>query len=101
MMQPDEAPPRLTGDKARSGLDVPGFLVKALTLVLGAVVLVGAFMFSVLVFAAAAILGTMIGGYVWWKTRELRKQMRERPPGGNVIEGVVIREEVTRDKIQQ
>ena len=43
------------------------------------------------------------GGYLWWKTRELRRQMRARMQeqsqpwsGGDYIEGEVITREQTR-----
>lgn len=42
-----------------------------------------------------------VGGYLWWQTRELRRQMRARmqpqpQAGGEVIEGEVISQERTR-----
>ena len=52
--------------------------------------LVVAFTISLLVFAAVAAIALVVVGYLWWKTRALRKQMREHPPGGRVIEGEVI-----------
>lgn len=64
---------------------------------IGAVIAVIAFftialLFSVVFFAAAVTLGLAAWVYFWWKTRKLRKVMRENPPGGLVIEGEVIRE---------
>ena len=49
-------------------------------------------MFSVLLFAVILTVGAMAWGYLWWKTRDLRKQMRQNHPGCVVIEGEVIRE---------
>jgi Flp pilus assembly protein TadB len=49
-------------------------------------------MFLVLLFAVILTAGAMAWGYLWWRTRELRKQMRKHPPGGVVIEGEIIRE---------
>jgi hypothetical protein len=67
----------------------------------GAVVLASAFVVS-LVFVAIA-LGVVLtfGGYLWWKTRELRRQLRaemqrQRQPSGEIIEGEVIPLERTR-----
>jgi len=54
-------------------------------------------MFSVLLFAVVLTAGAMAWGYLWWRTRDLRKQMRKHPPGGVVIEGEVIREADTRE----
>jgi Flp pilus assembly protein TadB len=67
-----------------------GILAGALAIVTGAAVVVVGVMFSLVLLAAVTVLGLLIFGYVWWKTRELRRRMRERPPGGRVIEGEVI-----------
>ncbi|MCC4117273.1 CPBP family intramembrane metalloprotease [Aromatoleum toluclasticum] len=61
--------------------------------------------FSILFFAVVVAVGGLIWGYVWWKTRALRKVMQEaraqaggsapRGPaagGSMVIEGEVLRE---------
>ncbi|MDT3669514.1 MAG: hypothetical protein ROZ37_04165 [Aromatoleum sp.] len=60
--------------------------------------------FSVMFFAVVAAIALVIGAYVWWKTRDLRKAMRQaqaqahqRGPqrqsgSGIVIEGEVLRE---------
>lgn len=60
--------------------------------------------FSILFFAVVVAVGGLIWGYVWWKTRNLRKVMQEaqaqargpaprRPAAdGTVIEGEVLRE---------
>ena len=68
-----------------------------------AVVLFGiSLAFSVMFFAVVAAIALVIGIYVWWKTRDLRKAMQQaqaRRPGqppanahGTVIEGEVRRE---------
>ncbi len=71
----------------------PGLLGRLVAFAVGAALLIAAFMVSVVVFAIALAGALVIGGYLWWKTRELRRQMRERPPGGHVIEGEVIRDD--------
>jgi hypothetical protein len=48
----------------------------------------------VLMFSAVLLVIILIGGaitlaYLWWKTRDLRKQMRDFPPSGEVMGGVV------------
>jgi hypothetical protein len=70
----------------------------------GAVVLVAALFFSVIVFAVLLVVGVIAGAWLWWQTREvrgvLREQMREaqragsspQPRDGEVIEGDYIRE---------
>lgn len=75
----------------------PGLLQKILGAFAGVVILAGAFMLSVVVLAIVAAAGLVGGIYLWWRTRELRKQLRERmrnqpPPGGRVIDGEVIRD---------
>lgn len=87
-MQPDPHR-RLTGTTVR----VPGLLGRLIAFAIGALLLIAAFMVSVVVFAIALAGALVIGGYLWWKTRELRRQMRERPPGGHVIEGEAIRDD--------
>lgn len=91
---------RFPGNGPRFRAPGSGFLGKILTTVASAAVLVMAFMFSLFVFAVVATIGLMLGGYLWWKTRELRKQMRERPPGGRVIDGEVIRDSAKPDPAQ-
>jgi len=61
-----------------------------LAVLAGAVLLVLGFMASLMVFAVMAVLGLGIWGYVWWKTRELRRVMRERAPDARVIEGEAV-----------
>ncbi|MHB1359522.1 MAG: hypothetical protein ACYCWC_08060 [Rhodocyclaceae bacterium] len=77
----------------------PALPEKILTLVVGALVLVAAFMFSLVILAVALVAGLLFGGYFWWKTRKIRQVMREqqqsRPrqqpaPSGQVIEGEAI-----------
>ena len=71
--------------------------------IVGSVAAIGLFglalVFSVVVFAVVLTVGAAVWGWFWWKTRNLRKQMREaqanqpgRPQDGLVIEGEVIRE---------
>ena len=65
--------------------------------VIGLVLTIAAFLFVYIVIFAVAVLG-----YLWWKTRKLRKAIRNASrrssvqdsdiQGGNVIEGEVIRE---------
>lgn len=56
-------------------------------------------MFSALLLAIVLTAGAMVWGYLWWKTRDLRKQMRNQPPfdrSGEVTRGEVIEGEVVR-----
>ncbi|TRZ66136.1 MAG: hypothetical protein D4S02_07395 [Rhodocyclaceae bacterium] len=64
-----------------------GPLGKLLAAVAGALLLIAALMFSLVILAVVAVAGTAVWGYFWWKTRNLRKAMQEHPPGGVVIDG--------------
>lgn len=56
----------------------PSLLGRILGIAAGAVLLVAALMFSVVVFAFALAAGLLVWGWLWWKTREVRRQMREQ-----------------------
>lgn len=64
-----------------------GVLGRILTFALSALLLVVAFMFSVVALAVVSVVVVVVIGYLWWKTRDLRRQLRENPPGGRVIDG--------------
>ena len=82
----------------------PGPLAKVAAFVLSAAFMVLAFMFSLVALAVVAVLGVALGGWLWWKTRAMRKQMQQmreaaQQMGGEqpvrsdqVIEGEFIRE---------
>ena len=94
-MNMDEERLRLTGSGVRPGSGFTGFITKLVTFTIGALLLAGALMISLFVFAVAAMVALLVGGYIFWKTRALRKQMRERSWGGRVIEGEVVEGEST------
>lgn len=77
-------------------------LVKAVTVVSAGVMVVSAFVLSLVFVAIAFGVLVIVGGYIWWKTRRVRQQMREQfahtqaHTDGEVIEGVIVREVVTR-----
>lgn len=61
--------------------------------VVGAVALVFALLFSVALFVALAVAGVVLFGYLWWKTRALRRVARDqRERGGRTIESTEIYE---------
>ena len=76
-------------------------MIKVATVTAGVILLVSALVLSVVFVLGAVAVLLVVGGYFWWKTREVRKQMRAqmRPPfaQGNVIEGVVVRDVVADD----
>jgi hypothetical protein len=70
----------------------PGPIAKLFALVLGAIFLVLAFMFSLVALAVVAVGGLMLWGWLWWKTRALRKQMQAAPMNDpQIIEGEFVR----------
>jgi uncharacterized protein HemX len=85
-----------------------GPLGKLLTVIVGAILLVVGFMFSIVLLAVVVVVGLGVWGWFWWKTRKLRQQINERmreqeqsrpfPADGTVIEGeaVIVEEEVSR-----
>lgn len=73
-----------------------GPLGQILALVAGVIMLVLGFMFSVVLLAVFVVVGLTLGAWFFWKTRHLRKAMREAGPVGNppadgeVIEGEAV-----------
>lgn len=75
---------------------------KLVALVVTAALLVLGLMFSALLFAFIAAAGAIALGYFWWKTRALRRQIRERAAAGMVAEefkGEVFRGEVIEGEV--
>lgn len=76
-------------------------LRKLVALVVTAAMVGLVLMFSAVLLVIILVVGTIAGIYLWWKTRELRKQMREfstremareqKSSEGAVFEGEVIR----------
>ncbi len=83
---------RITLGDARYDGPPPGLSAKVLTFAVSVVVLVVAFMFSVVALAIVSVVVLIVVAYVWWKTRDLRRRLRENPPGGRVIDGDTIRD---------
>jgi hypothetical protein len=84
-----------------------GPLAQLLTVLGGALVLGAALMFSLVFFAVLAVAGLLFWLYFMWKTRALRRQMREQidaqmgaqssgpptsaPASGDIIDGEAVR----------
>ncbi len=96
-MHPDESRARI-GHRGNAISRAKHLALKVLIVLCGAVVLASAFVLSVVFVAIALAAFVVVGGYLWWQTRELRRQIRarmqERPLDGEVIEGEVIEGEV-------
>ena len=71
-------------------------LGKALAIVGSMILVVLGFMFSLIVVAVVAVIGLAFGAWFFWKTRHVRKTLREAGvmrgpmPSGEVIEGEAI-----------
>ena len=92
-MRINSEPPRLAS-RTNAGSRVQSWVVKTVAVIGAAVVLMSAIAISLVLFAFAIAFMIGFGGYLWWKTRHVRKQMRahfERERS-DVIEGVVVRE---------
>ena len=92
---------------------LPDLLRKLFAITLTLVIVVLAVMFSMEVFAIILLLGVLGWGYLMWKTRHLRKMMREvnarhaeamrrdatqeTAVSGEVIEGEVVQVHTSRD----
>ena len=87
---------RLPGNGPHLQRRTPGFLSRLFTAGVGIVLVAGTLAISLMVIAAGALAAVVAGSYLWWKTRELRRQIREQPRGGRIIEGEVIRDDPAR-----
>ncbi len=86
----------------------PGLIGKILAFIIAAAMLVLGFMFSLVALAVVVVGGLMVWGWLWWKTRAIRQQIREQSVaqgtmttdfnGGQIIEGEVIRESETASR---
>ena len=88
---------RFGGNGPRLRAPSSGLLGRILAGIISAAALIVVFMLSIVVLAAVAAVAMVAGIYLWWKTRALRRQLHERPPGGHIIEGEVIRDPQPRD----
>jgi Flp pilus assembly protein TadB len=77
-MQFDKQQERLGQSDATTRRGPPSLLAKLLALVIGAALIVVGFAVSLVMLAVVLGAGIVIGGVVWWKTRDLRKRLREQ-----------------------
>ncbi len=91
-MQNDGPPPRRVTHEKQLPVG-SGFLGRLLAVIVGAVVLVGAAMLSLILLAVLFGVGTIVAGYIWWKLRELRRQPRAFSDDGQIVDVEVIDED--------
>lgn len=87
-----------------------GPVQKLLTVAVGLSFLALGLMFSAVILLAGVAIGLIVWGYLWWRTRELRRVMRGAqstayrsppPSGGDVIEGEAVLVEEIRASVRQ
>lgn len=91
-------------------------LSKALAFIVTALLIVVGLMFSAMLIAFIVVAGLVVFSWLWWKTRALRKLMREQAVDvaandaevfkgevfeGEIIEGEVIRRVVSIEEIKR
>jgi hypothetical protein len=81
--------------------------------IVGILTLTAALMFSAVFFVVLALAGLIVWAYFWWKTKALRKAMREQmaaaqaqpfgtpppPQDANIIEGEAVRIVEEKDRL--
>ncbi len=83
-------------------------LGRVIAFILTGAFIVLALMFSLVALAVAAVGGLLFAGWFWWKTRALRKAMRDAAPGGmpprasggDFIDGECVREAPPRELLR-
>ncbi len=93
---------RTTGGKQ------PGLIGRIIGLIIASGIMIVGFMFSLVALAIVAVLALVAGVWFWWKTRAIRRQLREQPASafstqpadddGTIIEGEAVRENDTTDR---
>jgi hypothetical protein len=89
-------------DRERPGLTHDGgtvsrILTRVLASLVSVLLLALVLFFSAIVFVILVAVGLTVWGYLWYQTRKFRGSGPSRPPGGEVIEGEVIRERDPQD----
>jgi hypothetical protein len=67
--------------------------LKLLAVAASAVLLVSAIVVSLVLFAGLIVVVLIVGGYLWWKTRHVRAEIRAAQRDSSIIEGEVLRRE--------
>jgi hypothetical protein len=81
--------PELGGGASRSRAS--SIVLKLLAVAASAVMLVSAIVVSLVLFAGLLVVVLVVGGYLWWKTRHVRAEIRAAQQNSSIIEGEVIR----------
>jgi hypothetical protein len=96
-MQNDGPPPRRVTYEKRIRVG-SGWFGRLLAVILSAIVLVGAAMLSVVLLAVLFAVGTIVAGFLWWKTRTLRRQARAFGDDGRTVDVEVVHKDSPVDE---
>ncbi|SAK73217.1 hypothetical protein AWB79_04198 [Caballeronia hypogeia] len=89
-MENGRPPPRRVSYEKGNPFGGSGWFGRLLGLVLSVIVLVAAAMLSLVLLAVLFGVGTIVVGYLWWKTRALRRQMRAFGDDGRTVDVEVV-----------
>jgi membrane protein implicated in regulation of membrane protease activity len=94
----DRPPPRRVAYEKGIRIGASGWFGRLLAVVVGSVFLVVAAMLSVVLLAVLFAVGVIVVGYLWWKTRALRKQARAFGDDGRTIDVEVVHKDSSEDE---
>ena len=97
-MQNDRPPPRRVAYEKGIRIGGAGWFGRLLAVVMGAIVFVAAAMMSVVLLAVLFAVGAIAVGYLWWKTRALRKQARAFGDDGRTVDVEVVHKDSSGDE---
>lgn len=98
-MQDDRpSPERVTYEK---GIRIggTGWFGRLVAVAVSAIVLVVAAMLSLVLLAVLFAVGVVVAGYLWWRIRALRRQVREFGDDGRTIDVEVVHKDSHGDDI--
>jgi len=75
------------------------FLQRAAALAVGLVLTIAALIFASVILAVAAAIAIVLGGWLWWRTRDVRRELKRRDleaRSAGRSEGAVIEGEYRR-----
>jgi hypothetical protein len=96
-MQNDRPPPPRVTDGKGIPISSSGWFGRLLAVVLSAIVLVTAAILSVMLLAALFAVGAIVVGYLWWKTRALRRQAHAFGDDGRTVDVEIVHKDSPDD----
>jgi hypothetical protein len=90
-------PPRRIASEQEIQPGASGWLSRSVAVVVSLIVLVTAAMLSIVLLAVLFGVGAIVVGYFWWKTRELRRQMRAFGGDGRTVDMEFIHKNESAD----